>query len=158
MEILKVSRIQAKEMFALEAKENGYRVNNCSSHTPGFEVTYEEGYKSWCPCSIIAHNSIPSSDKYFIPERESNMPEYLNRLHDEFDDLKNKFNNDLYDGCIYPPIENTPKKYSILKRNYWIIDNCDYLIFYVIHSFGGAVKALEYAKRKKVKFINLTKI
>ena len=91
MEILKVSRLQVKEMFALEAQENGYRVNDCHNHTPGFEVTYEDGYKSWCPCSIIAHNGIPSSDKYFIPERTPNMPEYLNRLHDEFDDLKNKF-------------------------------------------------------------------
>lgn len=91
MEILKVSRIQAKEMFALEAQENGYRVNNCHNHTPGFEVTYEDGYKSWCPCSIISHNGIPSSDKYFIPERKSNMPDYINRMHDEFDDLKNKF-------------------------------------------------------------------
>lgn len=72
--------------------------------------------------------------------------------------LKNKFNKDLYDGCIYPPIENTPKRYAILKRNYWIIDNCDYLIFYFTHTFGGTAKALEYAKRKKVKFINLAKI
>ena len=91
MEILKVSRIQIKEMFALEAQENGYKVNNCSNYTPGFEVTYEDGYKSWCPCSILSHNSIPSSDKYFIPERESNMPDYINRMHDEFDDLKDKF-------------------------------------------------------------------
>lgn len=91
MEIIKVSRIQAKEMFALEAQENGYRVNNCHNHTPGFEVTYEDGYKSWCPCNVIAHNSIPSYDKYFIPERMPNMPEYLDRLHDEFDNLKDKF-------------------------------------------------------------------
>ena len=77
-------------MFALEAKENGYRVNNCHNHTPGFEVTYEDGYKSWCPCSIIARNAIPS-DECSIPERMPNMPEYLNRMHDEFDGLKDKF-------------------------------------------------------------------
>lgn len=91
MEIIKVSRIQAKEMFALEAKENGYRTNDYSNYTHGFEVTYEDGYKSWCPYNIMANNSIPSSDKYFIPEREFDMPEYLNRMHDEFDELKNKF-------------------------------------------------------------------
>ena len=91
MEILKVNRIQVKEMFALEAQEKGYRVNDCNNHTPGFEVIYEDGYKSWCPCTIIAHNGIPSSDKYFIPERESNMPDYINRMHDEFDDLRDKF-------------------------------------------------------------------
>ena len=91
MEIIKVSRIQAKEMFALEAQENGYRVNGCPHHAPGFEVTYEDGYKSWCPCSIISRNAISSSDKYFIPERQSDMPEYLIRMHDEFDELKDKF-------------------------------------------------------------------
>lgn len=91
MEIIKVSRIQAKEMFAIDATEKGYRAEGCHNHTPGFEVTYEDGYKSWCPCSVIAHNGIPSSDKYFIPERESNMPDYINRMHDEFDDLKDKF-------------------------------------------------------------------
>ena len=91
MEIIKVSRIQAKEMFAIDAKKNGYRVNYCNNHTLGFEVTHEDGYKSWCPCSIIAYNSIPSFDKYFIPEREFDMPEYLNRMHDEFNELKDKF-------------------------------------------------------------------
>ena len=91
MEIIKVSRIQVKEMFAIDAQENGYRVNDCHNHTPGFELTYEDGYKSWCPCDIIAYNSIPSSDKYFIPEREFNMPEYLDRMHDEFNELKDKF-------------------------------------------------------------------
>lgn len=91
MEIIKVSRIQAKEMFAIDATENGYRADGCHNYTPGFEVTYEDGYKSWCPCSIIARNAIPSSDKYFIPGIESNMPEYLYRMHDEFDELKDKF-------------------------------------------------------------------
>ena len=91
MEIIKVSRIQAKEMFASEAKENDYRVNGLPNHTPGFEVTYEDGYKSWCPYNVLSHNAIPSSDKYFIPGIESNMPEYLYRMHDEFDELKDKF-------------------------------------------------------------------
>ena len=91
MEIIKVSRIQTKEMFAIEAEENGYRVDGCHNHTLGFELTYEDGYKSWCPCSIIAHNAIPSSDKYFIPAIESNMPEYIYRMYDEFEELKNKF-------------------------------------------------------------------
>lgn len=91
MEILKVSRIQVNPMKATEAKCNGYKIGDNALQTPGFEVTYEDGYKSWCPRSVIAHNGIPSSDKYFIPERESNMPDYINRMHDEFDELKDKF-------------------------------------------------------------------
>ena len=90
MEIIKVSRIQAKEMFAIDATENGYRADGCHNYTPGFELTYEDGYKSWCPCNIIARNAIPS-DECSIPERMPNMPEYLNRMYDEFDGLKDKF-------------------------------------------------------------------
>lgn len=71
--------------------------------------------------------------------------------------LKNKFINDLYDDCIYPPLENSPKKYAIIKRNYWIADNCDFLIFYTIYSFGGAYKVYQYAKRKNIKLINISK-
>lgn len=113
MEIIKVSRIQAKEMFALEAKENGYRTNNCSHYTQGFEVIYEDGSKSWCPCNVIAHNSIPSYDKYFIPERESDMPEYLNIMYDEFDELKNKFTK-LQDFIK----SNNFKQLDLCRQNY----------------------------------------
>lgn len=91
MEILTVKRIQANPMKATEARCNGYTIGNNALQTQGFEITYEDGYKSWCPCSIIEHNGIPSSDKYFIPGIESNMPEYLYRMHDEFDELKDKF-------------------------------------------------------------------
>ena len=62
--------------------------------------------------------------------------------------LKNK-NSDLkYDLTIYPPLENTPKKYAILKRNEYMVANSDLLIAYVLFGFGGAAKTLNYAKRK----------
>ena len=70
--------------------------------------------------------------------------------------LKNKFDKNLYDLIIYPPLENTPKKVAIIKRNYWIVDNCDFLIFHVIHNISGAIKAFEYAKHKNVPYYNLT--
>ena len=69
--------------------------------------------------------------------------------------LKNKFNLNLYDNCVYPPLENTPKKYAILNRNNWIIENCDFLIFYVTHSFGGTSKAYKHAIVKNLKYINI---
>ena len=69
--------------------------------------------------------------------------------------LKNKFDKNLYDLSLYPPLENTPKKFAIIKRNYWIVDNCDFLIFYVTHSISRAIKPFEYAKHKKVAYYNL---
>ena len=122
MEIIKVSRIQAKEMFAIEATENGYRADGCHNHTPGFEVTYEDGYKSWCPCSVLSRNGIPSYDKYFIPERQSNMPEYINRMHDEFDGLKDKFTKlqDFIKTDEYKRLE--PCRQNYLKLQYTFME------------------------------------
>ncbi len=69
------------------------------------------------------------------------------------DTLKDTFKN--YDETIYPPIENTPPKYAILKRNRWIIENSNYLICYISHTFGGAYKTYKYAKNKNIEILNI---
>ena len=60
-----------------------------------------------------------------------------------------------YDDIIFPPIENVPRKFAILKRNEWMVDSTDLVIAYVKYSWGGAAKTLEYANRKKKQIINL---
>ena len=60
-----------------------------------------------------------------------------------------------YDSIIYPPLENVPPKFAISKRNEWMVNQADLIIAYVIHSYGGAYKSLEFAKRKHKKIINL---
>ena len=60
-----------------------------------------------------------------------------------------------YDDVIFPPIENVPRKFAILKRNEWMVDEADLVIAYVMYSWGGAAKTLEYAKRKKKTILNL---
>ena len=61
----------------------------------------------------------------------------------------------LCDSSIYPPIENTPPRFAISKRNEWMIENSDLLIAYVEHSYGGAYKSLQIAKRRNKKIINI---
>ena len=61
-----------------------------------------------------------------------------------------------YDDVIFPPIENVPRKFAILKRNEWMVDSAELVIAYVKYSWGGAAKTLEYAKRKKVPIINIS--
>ena len=52
--------------------------------------------------------------------------------------------------------ENTPHKYRILKTNEYMVNKSDYIICYVEHSWGGAAKTFEYAKRKKhIRIINI---
>ncbi len=58
-----------------------------------------------------------------------------------------------YDDIIFPPIENVPRKFAILKRNEWMVESADLVIAYVKYSWGGAAKTLKYAKRKKVPII-----
>ena len=60
-----------------------------------------------------------------------------------------------YDRMIYPPIETVPLKFAILKRNEWMMKNCDLVIAYVKHSYGGAYNTLKEAKRKNKKIINV---
>ena len=61
----------------------------------------------------------------------------------------------IYDSVIYPPLEKVPLKFAINKRNEWMIDQSDFIIAYVKHSFGGAYQSLSYAHRKKKRVINL---
>lgn len=66
------------------------------------------------------------------------------------------YNKELYDGSIYPPLENTPLRFAISKRNEWMVDQADVVVAYVTHDWGGASKTLEYAQRKKKRIILIT--
>ncbi|MBQ7408079.1 MAG: hypothetical protein IJW13_02250 [Clostridia bacterium] len=48
-----------------------------------------------------------------------------------------------YDDVIFPPIESVPRKFAILKRNEWMVEQADLVIAYVKYSWGGAAKALD---------------
>ena len=55
----------------------------------------------------------------------------------------------LYDDIIIPTeLADIHYKTVITKRNQWIIDKCDVVIGYTIRDYGGAYKAIGYAKKK----------
>jgi len=60
-----------------------------------------------------------------------------------------------YDEVLYPPLEGVPKRLAIIKRNEYVVEKSDYIVFFVDHDFGGAWQALDFAKRKGKSFINL---
>lgn len=60
----------------------------------------------------------------------------------------------LYDEIIYPNIENSPKRFAIVRRNEWMVNHSNYLISYVCHNFGGAYKTLQYAKKNSIFIID----
>ena len=66
--------------------------------------------------------------------------------------------NGEYDEIIYPPIESVPPRYAIARRNQWMVTGADIVIAYVKHRFGGAHRAMEYAKGKNKQVINLASL
>ena len=60
-----------------------------------------------------------------------------------------------YDSSIYPPLEGVPYKLAIIKRNEWMIDKADLIVAYVNTEYGGARRALTYARRRNKSIINL---
>ena len=68
-----------------------------------------------------------------------------------------------FDGTYYPDgLENTPKRYAIMRTNKILVDTCNYLICYVNHGASNSRKLLEYAKQREIKglirIINISEI
>jgi len=68
--------------------------------------------------------------------------------------LDRDFNHELYDGSVYLPLEDVPKRFAISKRNEWMVDQSDVVVSYVKYDWGGAYTTLEYAKRKRKKIVS----
>ena len=65
-------------------------------------------------------------------------------------------NQPSYTETIYPEgLEDTPPRFAISKRNKWMVQQSEYVIAYVEHSFGGAAQFTEYARKKHRMVINL---
>ena len=50
-------------------------------------------------------------------------------------------------------IERVPKRFAISWRNNWMLENSDYVVAYVTHSWGGAVQFVEKAEKRGQKVI-----
>lgn len=66
------------------------------------------------------------------------------------------YNTLLYDGTIYPSLEEIPKRFAITKRNEWMVEQADVVVAYVTHDWGGAAAMLKYAERKNMRIINIS--
>ena len=68
----------------------------------------------------------------------------------------NVYDKELFDLIIYPDgFEKYHFKSAIPARNKYLVDNSGYAICFVTHSWGGAAKTYERAKKKKLQIINL---
>lgn len=93
-------------------------------------------------CAKLYKEKHPTAKLYFVTPY----------IHPNYSRLKDK---ERFDGIIYPEIENVPKRYAISKRNEWIVDQSDFIIFYISHNFGGAYNALIKAITNNIAHKNL---
>jgi uncharacterized phage-like protein YoqJ len=68
-------------------------------------------------------------------------------------------NNDDFDHTLYPEgIETTPKRFAISWRNRWMVRECEFVVCYITHSYGGAAQYVGYAQRQRKTVINLANL
>ena len=96
-------------------------------------------------CAKLFQKTHPNAKIYFVTPYITQSYE-KNRLKDSVM---------LYDGIIYPPLENAPLKYAILYRNKWMAEKADLVISFVKHNYGGAYKSLTHAKNLGKKCLEL---
>ena len=65
-----------------------------------------------------------------------------------------------FDGTYHPEgLENTPRRYAIVRTNQIMVNTCDWLVCYVRHGASNSRNLLEYAQRRaQKKFIQITNI
>ena len=57
-----------------------------------------------------------------------------------------------FDGTYYPEgLENTPRRYAIVRTNQIMVNTCDWLVCYVRHGVRNSSNLLEYARRREGK-------
>lgn len=52
MKAIGIKMVDLQLMYASEAQSKGYKTNNHIGNEEGYEVTYPDGYKSWCPKEV----------------------------------------------------------------------------------------------------------
>jgi uncharacterized phage-like protein YoqJ len=128
------------DVYQPDAVKNWLRVVVSHLIEAGAETFYLGGYGSFD--SLAA--TVVREKKALYPEIESVLViPYLDKGWD----------HDRYDSSIYPGLENVPPRFTISKRNQWMVNEADVVVAYVTHSWGGASKTLVYARRKKKEII-----
>lgn len=90
MKYIGIKFVDAVPMTAEVANEKGYRVNNNTGN--GYEVTYEDGYKSWCPKDVFEKHNFVVKNEVLAKTCEGMVsPDYKERFKAEYIQLKNRF-------------------------------------------------------------------
>lgn len=82
--------VTAEPMPASVAKEKGYRVEN--NNGDGYEVTYEDGYKSWCPKHVFDKaNTEVKNEELAATCKMMISADYKERFNAEYIQIRNRY-------------------------------------------------------------------
>lgn len=92
-----VKMVEAVPMTAGKAANKGYRTPVAEKYSDleaeGYEVTYPDGYKSWCPKDVFEKNNVliqGLSGKMVLRLNEEVEP-FIQRVIDEYNELNVKY-------------------------------------------------------------------
>lgn len=77
MKAIGIKMVELLAMTAAVALEKGYKTNGKSGNDEGYEVTYSDGYKSWCPKEV-------ADSAYFILDEKSDGTKILKEDVEKF--------------------------------------------------------------------------
>lgn len=72
--------------------------------------------------------------------------------------MPQKVSEDYSDTMLPEGIEAVHPRYAISWRNNWMLQQSDYVVVYVTHSWGGAAQFLKIAEKKDIHITNLANI
>ena len=90
MKYIGIKTVEAVPMTAIDAIRKGYHTGN--NNGDGYEVTYEEGYKSWCPKEVFEkHNHEIKNAELAATAEYMVSSDYKRRFIAEYIQLKNRY-------------------------------------------------------------------
>lgn len=120
-----VKMVEAVPMTAGEAANKGYRTPVAESamdlYIAGYEVTYEDGYKSWCPKDVFEKNNIKIIEENLedIVHIADDAPDFIKRMgveHNELVDRYNKLNAFIFTD-YFSTLDENRKSRMFIQRN-----------------------------------------
>ena len=91
MQYIGIKTVNAEPMTVNEALQKGYRTSNNTGD--GYEVTYDDGYKSWCPKDVFEkHNFEIKNEELASTCSMMVSPDYKERFKAEYAQLVNRYN------------------------------------------------------------------
>ena len=92
-----VKMVETVPMTASEALQKDYRIGQngtiIAPTTEGYEVTYPDGYKSWCPKDVFEKNNvlIQGLCGKMLLEPNKEVEPFVQRVIDEYNELNVKY-------------------------------------------------------------------